>query len=811
LQEELERYRAASSKVEELEKDNKRLAEELEQALNHRNYALAITKRDGMGTTPTGQIDEPSSSLADMGLKASNVVSKEKHQSLIAKYNLVCEVNQQIREAKSVLEARQERDKQKLREWNVFKVTQEAMISRKDEKIQRLKEDAKRLKARLGEISSDQDSYSGTERAQTSQYNPINILIQAHETSPRKVRIGNRRIEKIEEADLPDLSDGLHLAISDTQFQDIEQHGSSSTEDSDPVSELNSNRVEYAIKTEPLSQNNAVVTSSRTLRKRRMPNQSTEPNNVKLEHDLGTSPLELANVQDGHDSIDLDDIGEKVNTPRKRKHDSQVCRKTYDLASSPLSPRHGRHDVQSVAINDDKSTRSTPITNGGSNISVLQPRSVNSAITPRTSVNRATKKRKITTDEAVNSLIEDGELICTKVLAAKITSNGTERLSALLANPSPQKQALTPVRLNTSVNQIQLAKRQTPSRLAHEMKRKGDANMESIAPCKSSSKLKNQPQVQEASNAVSNLTDYTLKHTQPSSRNAPRTTVKSMSPSSKNSLGNSPRSSGRGSVYSTNETKASARLTEFFKSVQANMTPTREAMEDDSLSRSSTKAPLNGSAKLLGSSSRCSAQSSSTKDRRSRTTIEATDGTGVNPSEKPLRSRPVQSLTLLDFKINPNYNQGFNFAFSEVVRGQDARKCLQGCTKPGCCGSKFRALVRGLRDPTKPLTASQEEADSILLDEYLGDNAYKLQNMSKEERDEVLLQARTRDYANKNGKHRHAFERPSSPPGFWRADMPTTQEEIEDRERAREEDRNIVEERYQEAMRKGGRFIFRDE
>jgi uncharacterized membrane protein YkoI len=115
------------------------------------------------------------------------------------------------------------------------------------------------------------------------------------------------------------------------------------------------------------------------------------------------------------------------------------------------------------------------------------------------------------------------------------------------------------------------------------------------------------------------------------------------------------------------------------------------------------------------------------------------------------------------------------------------------------------------REAAGPPTLSQEEADEMLLDEYLGDNAYKIRNMSKEEKEELIIQAKTRDMANKFGRHRHAYERRTSPPGFWRADFPTTQEEREDREKAHEIARSAVEERYKEAMRPNGRFIFRDE
>jgi len=71
--------------------------------------------------------------------------------------------------------------------------------------------------------------------------------------------------------------------------------------------------------------------------------------------------------------------------------------------------------------------------------------------------------------------------------------------------------------------------------------------------------------------------------------------------------------------------------------------------------------------------------------------------------------------------------------------------------------------------------------------------------------------ARTRITADRRGKHRHQHERHTTPPGFWRTDMPTTQELEHDREEARRLERKKVEERWREAMREGGLWLFRDE
>ncbi|KAI4911251.1 uncharacterized protein J4E92_010306 [Alternaria infectoria] len=171
-----------------------------------------------------------------------------------------------------------------------------------------------------------------------------------------------------------------------------------------------------------------------------------------------------------------------------------------------------------------------------------------------------------------------------------------------------------------------------------------------------------------------------------------------------------------------------------------------------------------------------------------------------------LRDKPVGELSVKDFKPNPEYNQGFSYAFSETVRKRGDRMCLPGCTNPQCCGSTFRAFA----EAQGPLSPSEEEA---LLEDYLGD-AYsnmQLTQMSSEERQELVLQARTKKMAKESGKHREAYERRRTPPGFWRVDFPTTQEQQEDRERAKEQEKAIVQERWLDAHRRGGKWIFRDE
>ena len=188
------------------------------------------------------------------------------------------------------------------------------------------------------------------------------------------------------------------------------------------------------------------------------------------------------------------------------------------------------------------------------------------------------------------------------------------------------------------------------------------------------------------------------------------------------------------------------------------------------------------------------------------------------PEDEPLRARPLQHLRLDDFKINSARNQGLDFAFNEVIRNRDQRKCLLSCSKPDCCGDKFRQMVKvgGYAVSRQTGLWNSLPMDEIgenqrLLEEYLGNDVAALRHMSATKKQELLVHAKAKQIADEYGKHRRIVERGISPPGFWRTDMPTTQENAVDKEAARTAERQQVEERYREAMRTNGRWLFRDE
>ncbi|KAI1614799.1 DNA repair protein endonuclease SAE2/CtIP C-terminus-domain-containing protein [Exophiala viscosa] len=174
--------------------------------------------------------------------------------------------------------------------------------------------------------------------------------------------------------------------------------------------------------------------------------------------------------------------------------------------------------------------------------------------------------------------------------------------------------------------------------------------------------------------------------------------------------------------------------------------------------------------------------------------------------EEPYRSRPVHRLNLSHFKINPAWNGGFDYAFEDVMRGREARKCLPGCTRPECCGAKFRALA-------DTLPADKDMTDDELLLYFLGpDSEERIRTLTPLARLNLIHEARAKRLANQYGKmHRVAYDRAQTPPGFWSTDFPSTQEDKENREKARLMERQEIEKRYEEAKRGDGRWLFADE
>jgi hypothetical protein len=858
--------------VDKLEKENTCLAAELEKSLQKQKKPVG-TPRVG---TPVARVarltpgaSDPPFSISRIDFDDSRPITREMHQSLISKYNCVCEnlIHQKglRKKAEELLASAEKKNK----DWKTYEASRDIEIEKKADKIQRLEEEVQRLKSQMtGQRERKPDTqdrfpmvHPRSSKAGNGVEWPVSSPMKGRQpgnlvrnAEPNAVQTGEATgisdsfkdpgqynsdgADGPEELELPAHPDDIGLCVEDTDFEPIEQHHTSSTEgDPDPLSPNKSTGQENAIKKEIStdtsdSQDTPIVISSHSIKKRKVHHEPIESGISKVKSEtITSSPVGLAALRylNPNDSIDLDDIGEKVDTPRKQRRLFELSREGPRIVS--YSPQSGSHRTQSQETSrsanhfmPERPSQDTPVCRRDS---ALQPLNTNKKILPRTSEDRAPKKRRIASDKAVGDLMDDGE-ITPMARSKRQASDNCELLIGLLAKPSPPKQVLSPARLgqfrNNGIQQPRSTRQYATSALANQIRRASQEESTIAKVIESTYTRGSIPRPPSSKGATRELLDRSrptskgslrrsAEPSRPSSKGTSRSSADLSRPSSKGTSRTSvepPRPSSKSSMrsdYNFEPAKLPKRsnVEEFFEKARQGRAP-RETLQD---SRSPSRLSTDVS-RLASRQSASKTKPSSSRERQSLAVVEGSYNWEIDPNEERLRTRPVQTLTLQDFKINPNYNQGFNYAFSEVVRGREARQCLQGCTKPECCGGKFRALAQSMQKPGPP-TASQEEADEMLLNEFMGHNAYKIQHMNREQKEELLLQARTRELANKLGKHRHAYERRASPPGFWRTDFPTTQERLEDRQRAKEKERDLVEQRYEQAMRPGGAYIFRDE
>jgi hypothetical protein len=193
----------------------------------------------------------------------------------------------------------------------------------------------------------------------------------------------------------------------------------------------------------------------------------------------------------------------------------------------------------------------------------------------------------------------------------------------------------------------------------------------------------------------------------------------------------------------------------------------------------------------------------------------------TTPRIKPLRERPVTALRLDDFKINPKAYRGLDMT-AEPVRGREARRHqMDGCKDPTCsrCGDQLKILSANLPVTVGSTLFASTQDDELTEDEklikyYLGArfNLDKVARMDSQERDDLIMKAKQQIISERHIRHRvKPNQRRQSPPGYWDVEFPVTQEVEARREEADRRERAEVEERYREAMRPGGKWVFKDE
>lgn len=189
----------------------------------------------------------------------------------------------------------------------------------------------------------------------------------------------------------------------------------------------------------------------------------------------------------------------------------------------------------------------------------------------------------------------------------------------------------------------------------------------------------------------------------------------------------------------------------------------------------------------------------------------------LSPEKGPIRHRPLSTLHRRHFKPNPTHNPGYNYAYRDVIRKHDDRKCLPGCTRPNCCGDTIRKVLSiGGALPSahsnlffSSLSTTHAE-DHKLLKEYMGDNYPSWKKMTEEEKKEEWMKAQEWNFGKTFGRHKDNG-RQATPPGFWRVEMASTQDREEEGREAERMERERVEGMWRESMRKGGLWVFADE
>ena len=754
-------------------------------------------------TTPTPHSSEPPPSAAKhLKAGATSTATAEAYTLLVNKYNRLSENRRAIEATRDEVQEKLRKMTKKFKQFKVWGDQQEQLMASKNDLIQQQEEELQMLRLQVQQLEDGKGHHGSQER------NALQDLSQGDSRrNNNHAAVVKESCNKSEGSSFGLLEclneDGGHGVVQDTQFEALEAHPSSSTDEASspmrngPLPALHENlHVEEAEWSDL-----PVVISSRSVKKRKikLDEDSSQPG-AKIKVELGSSPVGLAALYGIDQSIDLDNIGAKVDTPRKKR------RRHRSPQGHPLLSQVAEEGTNTPQIHS--TNHSLP----GSNLqrsSALGTLNSNKQITPRTPLKRiASETRREASDAALEGLSEDGEMPTARKATHKTPHTDQSILRELLTEPSPPKVVLNPSLIRTS---LPLTKPRPGSKLSREVSNAHDAA--EPPPSLNNQEDRSRP-ASGGSNKASAIPRATpIEH--------PRRFAAQARPLIKPRTALEPRPSSleSSSPESVKRKDGPAKFDMFGKPTATKKHKPGFGKEAELRAKVRERLPrssddLNSSAKELSKPPILATPESSNHkaayrklDSRQRRPEQSAD----TPNAKPIRQRPLEQLSLEDFKINPNYNQGYDYAFADVVRRPEDRRCLPGCTKPECCGNTFLAMAASIRDPDRILTLSQEEADDRVLEDYLGSDIYKLRNYSKQQRHRVLLEAIAWDLANKHGRHRHAYERRKSPPGFWNVDFPTTQEHEEGRERSLLYERELVEQRYKEAMRPNGAYRFRDE
>ncbi|CAD6444787.1 04cd7cb3-031a-489d-b856-48db05cf3e1b [Sclerotinia trifoliorum] len=836
LTEELKKYRNVTSRVENLEERNKKLSMELSNAaIRARDAELSSTDNERSSSFDNGQLSSEGRELNYKKLLNDHKRVKEQWSIQKERADKLAEI---LREKKA-----------KSRQSEVWNNEQHTSFTNRTDQSNAEVQETGKLRAGSRELEGGNVTLSRN----ISRSDPGGVVLVAPPsevllTSPTKDPQANKtrqcdlddfehEKDDYEEAnhESPQLPRHVYksqrvISLEETLCLPMEPHHSSSTQD--PESSPSGDR-ESDIAREPNMETPKMQSSSdppefifaRSVGKRKRnehESHNTPVPKVKVEHTDSSSPI-MSGTLHASESLDLDDIGDKVVTPRKRRqvfvpfvedvenevenemNDEMLLDDSMDERNQALTPftiEQPRRPMITPATKRGRSSVSNPLRQLSTN------RILQNTVGTKLPAKRQRKSNAMI--RGVEGILEDGESISRPKSPASVGKeriHSTDVLGDLLSSSPPTKRTAypTPQSAIPELRSVILP----PSNLSTEMTMSpfDEGEFSENTPCLPKHRDAQRQDATAKLGKRAAVNDEGRGGSKTVNRPRSGTRKETPKPERRESVSDEEdetvkRPTGRPQAgIMRGISQSLIRASRGGSTTSVELSPKRATK----VSRESIRSPTKSTPKVrLGVS-----MPPTTTKRRSRRG-KGQDLDSDDPEQEPYRSRPITMLRLDHFKINPNFNQGYDYAYTEVVRGKD-RQCLPGCVREECCGNQFGALAQALYQARENPTNSQKGEEDTLLEEYLGDNKHKIWTMGKQERKEVLAQARKWKVSNTMGKHRSVVPRRSTPPGFWEADFPNTQEDEALKRRQKEVEREKVAERYAEAMRPGGAWLFKDE
>ncbi|KAF3924148.1 hypothetical protein AA313_de0205469 [Arthrobotrys entomopaga] len=164
---------------------------------------------------------------------------------------------------------------------------------------------------------------------------------------------------------------------------------------------------------------------------------------------------------------------------------------------------------------------------------------------------------------------------------------------------------------------------------------------------------------------------------------------------------------------------------------------------------------------------------------------------------------PQNPLSPRLYKINPQKNDGLDYAFTEVVKDKAKKACLPTCVKP-CCRDLASGKLHEMWQPPEVFKGPRFRAADSSQPDPEEEELLRTHDQYKEWRDTVKKTEQALQY----GRHRAQHEKATEVKFFWESDFPTTQQLEEQREESEKRYRQKGFRRYDQA-RKGGIFELR--